>query len=443
MVKLTVLKPHGALLFAIIREVYIRGVIQLVSQEQLKRYADLAVRVGVNVQPGQPLVIGYWNRPVLPQHIEFSRLLIEAGYDAGASFVQVDWGDEWWMRETVRRGSLKLLAERARWQAQWVEQLAEQGAAYLAIPAADPDLYKGIDAGRVAEADRILTEAINPFNFRRTNGEYSWSLLSAPTQTWADKVHPNLPADQRLDALWEDILFCSRASGPDPVAAWEEHLRNLRKRRDWLTGLRLRKLHYQAPGTDLTITLPDNHFWAVAQSKTPAGVPFIANIPTEEVYTVPLKTGVDGVVTSTMPLNHGGALIEGLQLRFVAGRIVEYTARSGREALEHIIEMDEGSHFLGEVALVPTNSPIAERGRLFYNTLFDENASCHFAIGKAYPLIEGGSKLPRAQWEAHGLNDSLMHVDFMVGSLQMDITGETQTGEQVAIFRQGRFATQV
>ncbi|MCY0876874.1 MAG: aminopeptidase [Firmicutes bacterium] len=415
----------------------------MVSQEQLKKYADLAVRVGVNIQPGQPLVIGYWNRPVLPPHIAFSRLLIEAGYDAGASFVQVDWGDEWWMRETVRRGSLDLLAARARWQAQWVEELAAQGAAYLAIPAADPDLYKGIDPALVGEADRLQTEAINPFNFRRTNNEYSWSLLSAPTQAWADKVHANLPPEQRVDALWEDILFCSRASGSDPVAAWEEHLQNLGKRRDWLNHLRIRSLTYRAPGTDLTITLPDHHFWAVAQSKTPAGVPFIANIPTEEVYSVPLKTGVDGVVTSTMPLNHGGALIEGMQLRFVGGRIVEYTAKSGLEALRHIIEMDEGSHFLGEVALVPVNSPIAERGRLFYNTLFDENASCHFAIGKAYALIEGGSKLPRSEWEAHGLNDSLMHVDFMVGSAQMDITATTQSGETVEIFRQGRWATPV
>lgn len=415
----------------------------MVSHEQLRKYAELAVRVGVNVQPGQHLVIGYWNRPVLPQHLEFSRMLIEAGYDAGAKFVQVDWGDEWWMRETVRRGSLETLSARAKWQAQWIEELAAQGAAYLAIPAADPELYKGIDSARVAEADRLLTEAINPFNFRRTNGEYSWSLLSAPTQAWADKVHANLPEEQRLDALWEDILFCSRASGADPVQAWSEHLQNLRKRRDWLNGLQLRKLHYEAPGTDLTITLPDNHFWAAAQSKTPAGVPFIANIPTEEVYSVPLKTGVEGVVTSTMPLNHAGALIEGMQLRFSGGRIIEYTATSGQDALGHIIEMDEGSHFLGEVALVPVNSPIAERGRLFYNTLFDENASCHFAIGKAYALIEGGSKIPRAQWEQHGLNDSLMHVDFMVGSPKMTVTAETKSGSQVQIFHEGRWATEV
>jgi len=414
-----------------------------VDLEQLKKYADLAVRVGVNLQRGQHLVIGYWNNPVMPQHQEFSRLLIAAGYDAGARFVQVDWGDEWWLRETVRRGSLETLSARARWQAQWVEQLASEGAAYLRIPAADPDLFAGIDAARVAEADRVMSEAINPFNFRRTNNEYSWSLLSAPTQTWANKVHPELPEDKRVEALWQDILFCARATGDDPVADWHQHLHNLRKRRDWMTGLRIRTLHYEAPGTDLTVTLPDQHFWAAAGGKTPAGVPFVANIPTEEVYSVPLKYGVDGIVTSTMPLNHGGALIEGMRLRFERGRIVEYSATSGQEALAHIIEMDEGSHYLGEVALVPVDSPIAERGQLFYNTLFDENASCHLALGKAYALVEGGNHIPRSEWEQHGLNDSLMHVDFMIGSPQMKITATTQSGAIVPIFYEGRWTTAV
>lgn len=415
----------------------------IVDEKQLRKYAELAVRVGVNLQPRQPLVIGYWHDPVLPPHVDFVRLLVEAGYEAGASFVSVDWGDEWWKRETVRRGSLDLYRARCEWQVQWVERMAAEGAAFLRIPAGDPDLFSGVDHSRVGQAERAMNESFNEFNFRRTNYQYSWSLVSAPTQPWADKVHPELPSEQRVEALWEDILVCARANGDDPVADWGVHLQNLRRRRDWLNQLGVKELHYEAPGTDLWVTLPEKHRWAAAGHQKKDGVTFVANMPTEEVYTVPFKTGVRGVVTSTLPLNHNGALIEGIRLEFEGGRIVSYSATNGEGALRNIIEMDEGSHYLGEVALVPVNSPIAERGTLFYNTLFDENASCHLAIGKAYALIEGGSDLDRSEWEAHGLNDSLMHVDFMIGSGKLDITAVTQAGEQVPIFRQGRWAANV
>lgn len=412
-------------------------------EQQLKKYAELAIRVGVNLQPGQNLVIGYGIRQVLPEHVEFARLLVEAGYEAGAKFVQVDWGDEWWLRETVRRGSLETLEARAQWQAAWIEQLAKEGTAYLAIPATDPDLYQGIDPARVSAANRVMAAPFRPFNDRRTNSQYSWSLLSAPTRAWADKVYPELPEGERVEALWKGILACARADGSNPVATWKEHLDNLEKRSVWLNGLHIRKLHYQSPGTDLTIALPEKHIWTSALQNTSEGIPFVANLPTEEVYSVPLKTGVNGTVTSTLPLNHNGTLIEGIQLRFEAGRIVDYTAKSGMEALRNIIEADDGSHFLGEVALVPVDSPIAKMGRLFYNTLFDENASCHLAIGQAYALIDGGRDLERVEWEEHGLNDSMMHVDFMIGSAQLRIDGETQTGETVSIFRDGKWTVSV
>ncbi|MCF8566743.1 aminopeptidase [Alicyclobacillus tolerans] len=410
---------------------------------QLRKYAKLAIKVGVNLQPGQNLVIGFASRQVYPEHIEFARLLVEEGYEAGAKFVHVDYGDEWWMRETVRRGSLETLAERAKWQVQWVEKLAAEGAAYIAIPASDPDLYQGVDSRRVAQSSRAIAEAFRPFNDKRTNGDYSWALLSAPTQAWADKVYPELPEDQRIDAMWKDILACARADGEDPVAAWHEHLNNLQKRSDWLNSLGIQQLHYQGPGTDLTVQLPQGYFWTAALQETPQGVPFVANIPTEEVYSVPMKTGVHGTVSSTMPLNHNGTLIEGIQLRFEQGRIVEYKAASGQEALANIIEADEGSHFLGEIALVPVDSPITQMNRLFYNTLFDENASCHLAIGKAYPLIEGGRDLPHDQWEAHGLNESIMHVDFMIGSDQLNIDALTQDGKTQPVFRNGKWAVVV
>lgn len=408
--------------------------------EGLKKYAELAVKVGVNIQPGQNLVIGYGIRQVLPEHLEFARLLVEAGYDAGAKFVQVDWGDESWLRETVRRGSLETLEARNRWQLSWVEQLAAEGAAYIAIPATDPNLYQGIDPARVDKANKAAAAVFRPFNDKRTNDEYSWSLLSAPTQAWANQVFPELPEEERVTALWQAILACARADGPDPIGAWQQHLNDLQKRSEWINRLNIQVLHYQGPGTDLTIEMPEGHYFTSALQKTPEGVAFVANMPTEEVYSVPLKTGVNGTVSSTMPLNHNGALIDGIQLRFEHGRIVEYSAKAGQDALQSIIEADEGSHYLGEVALVPVDSPISEMGRLFYNTLFDENASCHLAIGKAYPLIAGGHDLSPSEWEAKGLNSSLMHVDFMIGSDQLSIDATTRDGRTVPILRSGKWA---
>lgn len=408
-------------------------------KEKLKKYAELAIRVGVNLQPGQNLVIGYGIRQVLPEHIELARLLVAAGYDAGAKFVQVDWGDEWWHRETVRRGSLQMLEARAQWQAQWVERLAEDGAAFVAIPASDPNLYAGVDSERVAQASRMIDAAFRPFNDRRTDDTYSWTLVSAPTQEWANKVYSELPEQQRVAALWKGILASARADGDDPVAQWQEHLHDLQKRSAWMNGMDIHKLHYTAPGTDLWVELQPEHYWCSAEHRTPQGVLFVANIPTEEVYSAPMKTGINGIVSSTMPLNHRGALIDGIQLRLERGRIVEYTAQEGLEALRSIIETDEGSHYLGEVALVPVDSPIAMGGRLFYNTLFDENASCHLAIGKAYPLVHVDHELTRADWAKYGLNESLVHVDFMIGSDQLNIDATMRSGTVVSIMRAGKF----
>lgn len=415
----------------------------MVDERRLRKYAELAIRIGVNLQPGQPLVVGYWRDPVLPAHVDFARMLCATAYDVGASFVQVEWGDEWWLRETAGRGALDLYAARCKAQAEWVARLADAGAAFLRIPAADPGLFAGVDGVRVAQAERVMNEAFNAFNFRRTNDMYRWSLVAAPTQPWADQVHPELSRDRRVPALWEDILTCARADGDDPVSDWKVHLAALRRRRDWLNALGVREMHYVGPGTDLCISLPAHHRWAAAGHETDAGVPFVANIPTEEVYTVPLKTGVQGVVASTLPLNHGGALITGIRLRFERGRIVEYSAGQGQEALRHIIETDEGSHYLGEVALVPVDSPIARRGTLFFNTLFDENASCHVAIGKAYPLIAGGHTLAREAWAEHGLNDSLVHVDFMIGSPTLRVTARTAAGSEVPVLENGRWVEEV
>ncbi|MFB5190551.1 aminopeptidase [Alicyclobacillus fastidiosus] len=411
--------------------------------DQLRKYAELAVKVGVNLQPGQNLVVGFGRRQVYAEHLEFARQLVEVAYDAGAKFVQVDWGDEWWMRETVERGSLETLEARAKWQLEWVEHLAKEGAAFIAIPASNPDLYEGVDPARVTAAERAISSTFRDFDNRRTGDQYRWTLASAPTQAWADKVHPELPANERIDALWKDILFCARATGDDPVSDWRAHIDNLSKRSAYLNSLGIQSLHYQAPGTDLTVELAPKHFWTSAEKPALDGVPFVANMPTEEVFTAPSKYGVNGVVTSTMPLNHNGTTIHGIRLKFEKGRIVEFSADQGQDALKRIVEADEGSHYLGEVALVPVDSPIAQMNQLFYNTLFDENASCHLAIGRAYPLVEGGENLAHDDWESHGLNDSLMHVDFMIGSDKMNIDAISHTGETVPIMRDGKWTTAV
>ena len=410
------------------------------NEADLRKYANLAVRVGVNVQKGQPLVIGYWSNPVLPEQVEFSRMLVDAAYEAGASFVYVDYGDEQSERESVRSGDPSLYGELQTARAQWIEHMAEKGAAFLRLTSGNPSLFNGVDPQRVSAANRIRNQAFDAFNFRRTAGQYSWSIIAVPTKAWADQVHSELSADQRVEALWQDILFCARATGSDPVADWQQHMRALRERAKRLTDLRIRELHYEAPGTDLRIELPEGYYFAGGGADTVSGVQHVANMPTEEVYTAPLRSGVRGLVTSTMPLNHGGSLVEGIRLRFEEGRIVECDADHGADALRGVVEADEGSHYLGEVALVPVDSPISRRGIIFYNTLFDENASCHLAIGKAYPLIAGGKELVRSEYVSHGINDSMMHVDFMIGSDHMDITATTATGQEVAIFRGGRWA---
>lgn len=409
----------------------------VMDAKSLKKYAEIALRIGVNLQPNQILVLGYGNRQVWPEQIEFARAVTEVAYELGARFVQVDWGDEAWMRETVAHADLSLLEARYRWQAEWVEQLAKQGAAYLALPAANPDLFQGIDSERIAVAERLNRSVYQSFTQHRTNDEYSWSLLSVPTQAWADKVFPLLPAEQRLEALWEAIFSCTRANLEDSFTSWQSHLERLKQRAKGLNTTRIHKLHYTAPGTDLHIEFHPQHYWRAAVTETPDGVQFVPNMPTEEVYAAPLKTGVNGTVRSTMPLNHGGALIEGIEITFENGKIVNYQAQSGFEALKRIIETDAGSQYLGEVALVPIDSPIYQNGILFYNTLFDENASCHLAIGMAYPLVEGGRTLPREAWAGKGLNDSLVHVDFMIGSAELQVTAETVDGCMVAILKNG------
>ena len=270
----------------------------------------------------------------------------------------------------------------------------------------------------------------------------SWCVVSIPTKDWAKRVFPNVSEDEAVEQLWEAIFNATRINLEDPVKAWENHIENLVEKNKFLNEKNFKSLHYTASnGTDLVVELPEGHIWVSGGGTNAKGTYFVANMPTEEVFTLPLKNGVNGVVYSTKPLNYGGKLIDDFKLTFKDGKVVEYEAKVGQEVLTDLLDIDDGAKYLGEVALVPHSSPISQSNIVYMNTLFDENASCHFAFGKAYPTnIKGGANMSDEELEKHGVNDSLTHVDFMVGSEDMNIIGKTYDGDRIEIFKNGEWA---
>ncbi|MGF7047817.1 aminopeptidase [Paenibacillus sp. DS2015] len=405
-------------------------------QQQLHKYADLAVRVGVNVHKGQTLVV---NAPI--SSAEFVRLIVKKAYDAGAKTVKVNWNDE-----VVTRLQYELAADEAflippKWYAGELIELVENGAAVLSVLSENPDLLKGIPQERIATSQKTRGEALAKYRAYVQSDKFSWSIVAVPSPEWAAKVFPELPPEEQIQSLWDAIFHTVRVDQDQPVEAWKTHLDTLESKSKALNAKKYAKLHYTAPGTDLTIELPKGHIWAAGDSINEQGHRFVANMPTEEVFTAPLKTGVNGTVSSTKPLSYSGNIINNFSVTFENGRIVSVSAEQGQEVLEHLVAMDEGSHYLGEVALVPHKSPISESNILYYNTLFDENASNHLAIGSAYAFcIEGGKDMNKDQLAEHGLNTSITHVDFMIGSAEMDIDGITEDGTVEPLFRNGNWA---
>ncbi len=406
------------------------------TQEQLERYAEVLIRVGLNVQPDQPVVI---RSPI--ETADFARLLMEKSYEAGAATVYVDWRDPLTNRVRLVREAEEHLAKVPRFLVQKSEEQCAENAAFLVIDAEDPDVYAGVDPKRIAMASKATQAAMKEVNQNFMEDRVTWLVCSIPTGDWALKMFPNETRDEAIAKLWAAIFKVMRMDHDDPVQAWQDHVDRLEARAAFLNESNFRFLHYRAPGTDLQVELPNGHIWQAARSRNGQGAGFVANMPTEEVYTMPKRDGVNGTVRSTMPLAYEGVVIEGIELVFEQGRIIRYHAQSGLDTLQELIETDEGSHYLGEVALVPVDSPIAELNTLFFNTLFDENASCHLAIGEAYPTCLGGGKgLSKEELLARGANDSLTHVDFMIGSQQLDIDGVLDDGTSVPLFRAGRWA---
>ncbi len=405
-------------------------------ENQLSRYAELAVKVGVNIQPNQYLYIA-----ASIETADLVRRITEVAYNEGARHVFVDWSDDDISLLRYKNAPADSFTEFPEWVILEREQLAENGAAFMSIVSQNPDLLKDIDPSRIADAQRAAGTALDKYRQYVQSDKVSWTVLAAPSKAWAAKVFPELSEERQVEALWDAILKSVRADQPDPIQAWVEHDNTLHEKVDYLNAKRYRKLHYTAPGTDLTIELPEGHLWCGAGSINEKGHTFMANMPTEEVFTVPLKTGVNGYVSSTKPLSYGGNVIDKFKITFKDGRITDVVAEQGEEVLKRLIDTDEGAKFLGEVALVPHQSPISESGLLFYNTLFDENASNHLAIGSAYAFcIEGGKKMSREELIKAGLNQSITHVDFMIGSEQMNIDGISDDNKSEAVFRNGNWA---
>jgi len=408
-----------------------------VDKMMLKKYAELVIHTGVNVQRNQPVVI---TAPIETAY--FVRALAEAAYGAGAKDVHVNWLDDKLSRIRYLQAPDEVFDEIPSWEKDFTMTNLNNGAAFIEIDAADPEAFKGVDVNRIARQEKVGAQEFDEFNESLMANKNAWTIVSVPTAAWAKKIFPKHSEEEAMDKLWKAIIKSIRLDAEDPVAAWKEHTANLKKRVDFLNRKNFKYLRYSnSLGTDLIIELPEGHQWIGGAEYTIGGIEFNANMPTEEVYTLPKRNGVEGKVVSTMPLNYNGNIIDNFTLTFKEGRIVDYTAEKGLDMLRTLIETDEGSHYLGEVALVPYDSPISNQRILFYNTLFDENASCHLAIGKAYSTcLRNGRDMTEEELLKAGVNDSLVHVDFMIGTEDLEITGITAYGKEVPVFLKGNFA---
>lgn len=407
----------------------------LTFEEKLRNYARLAVRVGVGVKPGQRLLV---QAPV--ETAQLARLVVREAYAAGASFVDVRWDDDDVQLARFELAPDGTFDQISRWRVDAEIETAEAGGAVLAIRATNPNLLGGVDAERVATHQRTLAAYRRPYTAQVMTNRLNWNLISAPVSGWAELMFPDATAEQAVAQQWDAIFAATRADQPDAVELWEAHLADLKRRRDLLTGKQYAALHFRGGGTDLTVGLADDHVWGGGAADTPGGITFTANIPTEEVWTAPHRERVDGTVVSTKPLSYNGTLIDGIRIEFSGGRITKASAEQGESALLKMIDTDEGSHRLGEVALVPHSSPISRSGLFFFNTLYDENAASHIAIGSAYRFnVKGGVDMTLEDFLASGGNDSLTHVDWMIGSGEMDVDGVTKDGTREPVMRAGEF----
>lgn len=401
-----------------------------------EKYANLILKKGVNLQKNQPLFI---SAPI--EGIEFVKILTKKAYELGAKEVHIEWEDDELTKLKYTYAADEVFERYPEWKKMMRESFAEEGAAFVSIYATDPDLLQDVDPNRVATATKASGAALKKFRDYVMNDKVTWTVVSIPAKGWAKKVFPNQASEEAVELLWKEIINIVRLDEEDPLAAWDKHNAMLEKAHQILNEKQYDKLIFTAPGTNLEVGLPKGHIWHGGAAVSENGTVFNPNLPTEEVYTVPHKYNVNGKVSSTKPLHYGGNIIDEFTLTFKDGKVVDYRAKRGEDVLKHLLETDDGAKRLGEVALVPDESPVSQSGLVFFNTLFDENASCHIALGKAYPTnLEGGAEMSLEELDKHGVNDSMIHVDFMIGSNEMDIDGVKADGTKEAVFRKGTWA---
>ncbi|KQX54171.1 aminopeptidase [Ensifer sp. ENS06] len=403
---------------------------------KLDKLAEVAIQVGLQLQRGQDLVM---TAPVAAMPLV--RLITKHAYKAGAGLVTTLYSDEDTTLSRYAYAPNESFDRASDWLFKGMAEAFAGGAARLAISGDNPMMLSAQDPAKVARANKANSIAYKPALEKISNFDINWNIVSYPNPSWAKLVFPNDPEEVAVEKLANAIFAASRVDVADPVAAWKEHNANLARRSAWLNGERFAALHFTGPGTDLTVGLADGHLWCGGASEAKNGVTCNPNIPTEEVFTTPHALRVEGHVSSTKPLSHQGTLIDNIQVRFEGGRIVEAKASRGEEVLNKVLDTDEGARRLGEVALVPHSSPISASGILFYNTLFDENASCHIALGQCYSgCFVDDTKLTPEQIRAQGGNSSLIHIDWMIGSGQVDIDGVRADGSRVPVMRKGEWA---
>ncbi|HYZ63872.1 MAG TPA: aminopeptidase [Acetobacteraceae bacterium] len=404
-------------------------------EARIDRLAEVAVRVGLGLAPGQELVL---TAPL--EASPLVRRITEHAYKAGSKLVTALYSDEAATLSRFQFAPDEAFDYAPAWLFEGMASAFQRGAARLAIGGEDPQLLSGQDPDRVARANRSRSVAYRPALELITNFAINWNIVCYATPSWARTVFPGLPEDEAVAKLWEAIFAASRVDAPDPVAAWAAHNAALHARTARLNDKRYAALHFTGPGTDLRVGLADGHLWMGGSEPARNGIVCNPNIPSEEVFTTPHRARVDGTVSSTKPLSYQGTLIEGIVVRFEEGRIMRSLARTGNEVLERVLGTDEGARRLGEVALVPHSSPISQSGLLFFNTLFDENAASHIALGQAYrTCLEGGTAASDAELEERGANTSLIHIDWMIGSGEVDVDGVAADGTREPVMRGGEW----
>lgn len=405
-------------------------------EKQLQKYAELLVKVGLNVQEKEPVYI-----QASIDASEFVHLVVEEAYKIGAEDVKVSYKDDRIAQLKYQYEPESFFENVKQYDIDEKMDYLDRKAAFLSIVSSSPDSLKDADPNKIRKSMAANGKAFKDYMVAVQSDRMSWCVASYPSVGWAKMMFPELSDDEAVNKLLETILKTVRVDQEDPVKAWEEHDHLLHEKADYLNNKKYKALHYKSEGTDLTIELPNGQYWSGASSVNSKGNSFVANMPTEEVFTAPHKNGVNGTVSNTLPLSYSGNIIDDFTLTFKDGEVVDYKAGVGEEILKSILETDEGSKRLGEVALVPVDSPISNMNTLFYNTLFDENASCHIALGSAYAFcIEGGKDMSAEQLAENGLNDSTTHVDFMIGSKDLAIDGILENGEKEPVFRDGNWA---